>query len=101
LGKLFDIFVFSEGKALGWVSNKMGKKRTRAPWFSLGAPLTMVCRGWQSVDWPLMDQLHQKGYLSNPANRNKSLELTREGLAEAERLAKKVFSSAFVARSKR
>ena len=50
------------------------------------------CRVWKTVDWDVMDRLHQKGYISNPANRNKSVELTEEGLAEAERLAKKLFS---------
>jgi protein-L-isoaspartate O-methyltransferase len=31
-------------------------------------------------------------HISNPANRNKSVELTEQGLAEAEGLAKKLFS---------
>jgi hypothetical protein len=30
-----------------------------------------------------MDRSHQKGYIFNPANRNKSVELAEEGLAEA------------------
>lgn len=50
------------------------------------------CRVWKSLDWDVMDRLHQKGFISNPANRNKSVELTDEGVAEAERLARKLFS---------
>ena len=50
------------------------------------------CRVWKSVDWDVLDRLHQKGLISNPANRNKSVALTDEGLAEAERLARKLFS---------
>jgi hypothetical protein len=49
-------------------------------------------RVWKSVDWNVMDRLHEKGMISNPANRNKSVVLTDEGLQEAERLARKLFS---------
>lgn len=49
-------------------------------------------RVWKSIDWDVMDRLHQKGLISNPANRKKSVELTEEGLQEADRLARKLFS---------
>jgi hypothetical protein len=47
---------------------------------------------WKTIDWDTMDRLHQKGYISNPAHRAKSVILTDEGLAEAKRLAEKMFT---------
>ena len=50
------------------------------------------CRVWKTIDWEVMDRLHEKGFISNPASRVKSVELTEEGRAEAERAARKLFS---------
>jgi Domain of unknown function (DUF6429) len=49
-------------------------------------------RVWKSVDWEVMDRLFDKGFISNPASRAKSVVLTDEGLAEAERAARKLFT---------
>jgi len=49
-------------------------------------------RVWKTVDWETMDRLHQRGFISNPASRGKSVVLTEEGLAEAERFARKLFT---------
>jgi hypothetical protein len=46
---------------------------------------------WKTIDWDTMDRLHQRGFISNPARRAKSVVFTDEGLAEAERAAKKIF----------
>jgi hypothetical protein len=51
-----------------------------------------ACRVWKTIDWEVMDRLHEKGFISNPASRAKSVVLTEEGLAEAERAARKLFS---------
>jgi len=50
------------------------------------------CRVWKSIDWEAMDRLHEKGFISNPASRAKSVLLTEEGLVEAEKAARKLFS---------
>jgi Mn-dependent DtxR family transcriptional regulator len=39
-----------------------------------------------------MNRLHEKGYISDPAGKAKSVALTTEGLREAERLFKKLFA---------
>jgi len=39
-----------------------------------------------------MDRLHQKGFISDPTHRAKSVVFTEEGLAEAERAAKRLFA---------
>ena len=50
------------------------------------------CLAWKTIDWGTMDRLHQKGYISNPAHRAKSVVLTEEGLSKAARLAEKMFT---------
>ncbi len=48
-------------------------------------------RAWKSFDWEAMNRLHQKGYISDPIGKAKSVVLTEEGLQEAERLFKNLF----------
>jgi hypothetical protein len=48
-------------------------------------------RVWKSFDWDAMGRLHEKGYISSPVSKAKSVVLTEEGLNEAERLCKKLF----------
>jgi hypothetical protein len=48
-------------------------------------------RAWKSFDWDSMDRLHEKGYISNPKSKAKSVILTQEGRILAEELFKKHF----------
>ena len=48
-------------------------------------------RAWKSFDWNSMNRLYEKGFIGNPVNKAKSVVLTEEGLAEAERLFKTLF----------
>lgn len=48
-------------------------------------------RVWKSFDWNAMSRLHEKGFISNPGRKAKSVRLTEEGLRESERLFKKLF----------
>jgi hypothetical protein len=48
-------------------------------------------RVWKSFDWNAMSRLHEKGFISNPARKAKSVRLTEEGLRESERLFTKLF----------
>jgi hypothetical protein len=41
-------------------------------------------RAWKSFDWDAMDRLHEKGFISNPASKAKSIVFTDEGLKRAE-----------------
>jgi hypothetical protein len=47
---------------------------------------------WKSFDWDAMDRLHAKGLISEPRGKAKSVVLTDEGRAEAERLFKELFA---------
>ncbi|HSY51439.1 MAG TPA: DUF6429 family protein [Thermoanaerobaculia bacterium] len=48
-------------------------------------------RTWKGFDWDAMDRLHQKGYISDPVGKAKSVLFTDEGLAESERLLDELF----------
>jgi hypothetical protein len=48
-------------------------------------------RAWKGHDWDAMDRLHQKGFISDPVGKAKSVVLTDEGLRESERLFFKLF----------
>jgi hypothetical protein len=39
---------------------------------------------WKSHDWDALNRLHEKGFIGNPVNKNKSVELTEEGGSRAE-----------------
>ena len=43
-------------------------------------------RAWKTFDWDAMNRLHEKGFISNPVGKVKSVVFTDEGLHEAERL---------------
>ena len=49
-------------------------------------------RAWKSFDWDVMDRLHQKGMISNPVGKAKSVVFTDEGLKQAERLYHQLFA---------
>jgi Domain of unknown function (DUF6429) len=48
-------------------------------------------RAWKSLPWAILDTLHQKGYISDPANKNKSVWITETGAKLSEELFKKLF----------
>jgi hypothetical protein len=48
-------------------------------------------RVWKSFDWAAMNRLHEKGLISDPVGRAKSVVLTDEGLEKAERLFRDLF----------
>lgn len=49
-------------------------------------------RTWKSFDWDSLNRLHQKGFLSSPVSKAKSVVLTTEGASLAEKLFKKYFT---------
>ncbi len=48
-------------------------------------------RAWKGFDWDAMDRLHEKGFISNPAGKAKSVVFTQEGLKRSEALFAKLF----------
>ncbi len=49
-------------------------------------------RAWKGFPWTVMDALHEKGYISNPATKNKSVWLSDEGAKLSEELFEKRFA---------
>lgn len=50
-------------------------------------------RAWKSHDWDAMDRLHEKGYISDPKRKAKSVAMTEEGAKRAQELFEKHFMS--------
>jgi hypothetical protein len=48
-------------------------------------------RAWKGFDWDAMGRLHEKGFISDPKGKAKSVEFSEEGLAESERLFHEMF----------
>jgi hypothetical protein len=49
-------------------------------------------RAWKGQDWQVMNALHQKGYISDPATKAKSVALTEEGAKLSKELFEKLFA---------
>jgi len=46
---------------------------------------------WKGHDWDVLNRLHEKGYIGNPVNKNKSVAFTEEGRARSKELFQKMF----------
>jgi hypothetical protein len=49
-------------------------------------------RAWKGFDWHAMGRLHEKGFITDPVGKAKSVAFTEEGLQEARRLFELLFS---------
>ena len=50
-------------------------------------------RAWKAFPWSVMDRLHEKGYISNPATKYKSVSLSEEGARRSQELCEKLFAA--------
>ena len=48
-------------------------------------------RAWKGFDWDALNRLHERGFISNPRGKAKSVVFTEEGLSEARRLLEELF----------
>jgi hypothetical protein len=51
-------------------------------------------RAWKSLDWGALDRLHERGLISDPKSKAKSIALTDEGVSLAAALFEHHFGSA-------
>lgn len=58
--------------------------------FTEGGEFT-VTRTWKGHAWEVLDRPHQKGLISDPKNKNKSMTLTDLGRRRSEQLFQKLF----------
>jgi hypothetical protein len=49
-------------------------------------------RAWKGFDWDAMNRLHEKGCITDPRGKAKSVVITEEGLKRAERLLNELFA---------
>jgi hypothetical protein len=50
-----------------------------------------IIRAWKGMDWEVLDRLHDKGFIQDPKNKNKSVMFTEEGYSRCRELFKKHF----------
>lgn len=50
-------------------------------------------RAWKGHDWDALNRLHEKGYISDPKSKAKSVVLSEEGQRLSEKLFEKYFAS--------
>ncbi|GJI92546.1 DUF6429 family protein [Duganella hordei] len=48
---------------------------------------------WKTFDWDAMSRLYEKGLISNPVGKAKSVELTEQGMVESRRLFTDLFEA--------
>ncbi len=48
-------------------------------------------RAWKGFDWDTMNRLHEKGLITNPVSKAKSVGMTEEGFKKSESLFGKIF----------
>jgi DNA-binding PadR family transcriptional regulator len=48
-------------------------------------------RAWKGFDWDTLNRLHEKGFISDPKSKAKSVIVTDEGVKRAEKLFEKMF----------
>lgn len=49
-------------------------------------------RAWKGFDWDTLNRLHEKGYISNPVGRAKSVVMSEEGFLRAKELFERHFA---------
>lgn len=47
---------------------------------------------WKGFNWRTMERLHERGLISNPVGKAKSVRLSEVGLIEGERLLRELFA---------
>lgn len=50
-------------------------------------------RTWKAINWEAMNRLYEKGFISNPVGKAKSVELTDLGMVESRRLFRDLFEA--------
>ena len=59
--------------------------------FTEGKGQLAFTRAWKGHDWDALDRLHQKGLISDPKSKARSVVLSEEGRPRAEELFRRLF----------
>ena len=52
-----------------------------------------ITRAWKGQDWDVLNRLHEKGLISDPKSKAKSVMLSEDAAKESARLFQKYFAS--------
>lgn len=52
-----------------------------------------VTRAWKGLDWDVLDRLHEKGFISDPKSKAKSVVVYEEGVERSEELFRRYFAT--------
>lgn len=53
--------------------------------------LSTTGTAWKGFDWTVMERLHERGLISDPVGKARSVQMTPDGRKEAERLFRELF----------
>lgn len=59
----------------------------------LAAHLFNTNSSWKGYDFDVMNRLHEAGYIFNPVGKQKSVQLTEDGMKYGQELASKLFGA--------
>jgi len=69
-----------------------GDKVDEAVLALLSLGLHEECRAWKGFDWDAMDRLCEKGFISDPRSKARSVVFTEEGLRRSRELFDRMFA---------
>jgi hypothetical protein len=52
-----------------------------------------IIRAWKGFDWDALDRLHERGYISDPKSKAKSVVLSADGVRRAQELFERHFGT--------
>ena len=84
------LLLFAERKVMKYDENKVDEMILALLWLNIFDDHDQK-QCWKSFDWSAMDRLHNKGYLSDPKSKAKSVTLTEQGTAKGRELFEKHF----------
>jgi hypothetical protein len=82
-----------EVEAMEFDRDKVDEMMLALLWLVFHEDRDGTTRAWKSFDWGAMDRLHEKGYISDPKRKTKSVAVSPEGVSKAEELFKKYFGA--------
>jgi hypothetical protein len=74
--------------------NEVDKMVLALLWLTSFEESAHEARAWKSQDWDVLDRLHEKGYISDPKTKAKSVVMTAEGAKRSRELFERYFGSA-------
>jgi len=72
--------------------NKVDEATLALLWLVMEKGDSDISRAWKGFDWDTMNRLHEKGFISDPKSKAKSVVVTEEGERQAKELFERMFA---------